>query len=312
MAGVLTINLVYQRARTDEVDRIKVLNVCGSSLQDIDVLRQVKNLEVLSLAVNDIENLQPLGEMFNLRELYLRQNSVRDLQQVLHLRRLKRLQILNLSQNPICRDSHYRRFVIASLPSLIELDEITITPEERRAASQTFSEILGTESELSGGDSDNDNYEKSRSLGDDSSSRLRGGYHSQNTSDPSRRRIFKGDGGRPGVGGASSGRPLSRDTSGNLPPSYHQDPGASSRQHPYQSQLRRSSSDPPRYIPKAAGRGRGGGGAVPSPTVPSAEDTSEGGPSEAGVIRAIKVLCSELSPGGISDVLRFVQSLDSY
>lgn len=112
MAGVLTINLVYQRAKTDEVDRIKVLNVCGSSLQDIDVLRQLRNLEILSLSVNDIEDIQPLKDLSNLRELYLRQNSISDVQQILHLRGLKRLKTLNLTQNPICRDPNYRRFVI--------------------------------------------------------------------------------------------------------------------------------------------------------------------------------------------------------
>lgn len=310
MAGVLTINLVYQRAKTDEVDRIKVLNVCGSSLQDIDVLRQLRNLEILSLSVNDIEDIQPLKDLSNLRELYLRQNSISDVQQILHLRGLKRLKTLNLTQNPICRDPNYRRFVISSLPSLAELDDAVVTPEERRAAGQTFSEAPYSVNEYSGLDSDNDVYENSGPVGDENMPRSRG-HGGQKVQETSHRRVYTSEGGKPSQG-TSSGRPLPRDTGSSIPPSYHQDPGTRSQQPAYQSQLRRSSSDPPRYIPKAAGRGRGVGGGGSSSGIPPTGSPHETGPSEAGVVQAIKVLCSELSPTGVRDVLRFVQSLDSY
>lgn len=44
MAGVLTDNLVMQRARIDDIRRVKILNVCGAQLQDIGVLRFAVNL----------------------------------------------------------------------------------------------------------------------------------------------------------------------------------------------------------------------------------------------------------------------------
>lgn len=309
MAGVLTINLVYQKARTDEVDRIRKLNVCGSSLQDVDVLRQVKNLEVLSLSVNDIEDIHALGELTNLKELYLRRNNIRDLSQVQFLSRLPHLQVLNLSDNPVARDPKYRRFVIATLPKLQQLDDINIAPEERRTAYQSFPEASSSDIGGSGATDDYDSFGNSN-LGDGKSSFRMPGY-GQKPKERSFRRVQTTDEGKKASLGTFSGRPLSREAGSSMPPTYHKDPGSGSQRFPYPAEERRRSSDPSRYIPKAAGR-RGVGSPDTFVAASTPESPFNGGPSEAGVVQAIKVLCAELSPSGIRDVLHFVQSLDSY
>lgn len=309
MAGVLTINLVYQKARTDEVDRIRKLNVCGSSLQDVDVLRQVKNLEVLSLSVNDIEDIHALGELSNLKELYLRRNNIRDLSQVQFLSRLPHLQILNLSDNPIARDANYRRYIIAALPNLQQLDDIGVSSEERRTAQQNFPEASSSHLGGSGAADEYDSYGNSSPLDGKNSCSLPG--YGQKAKERSFRRVQNVDERKKASLGNFSGRPLSREAGSSIPPTYHKDPGSGSQRYPYPSEQRRSPSDSTRYIPKAAAK-RGVGSPDTFIAASTSESAYKGGPSEAGVVQAIKVLCSELSPSGIRDVLHFVQSLDSY
>lgn len=141
MATSLTANLILQKTKLDNLRHVRRLNVCGAQVSHIHVLRDAINAEVLSLSVNHIEDLSPLSFLQELRELYLRKNSVGDLMQVLHLSQLEQLEVLGLSENPISADPSYRPFVIAAIPSLCKLDDLEITPTERREAEAEFSEI---------------------------------------------------------------------------------------------------------------------------------------------------------------------------
>lgn len=141
MATTLTANLILQKTKLDNLRHVRKLNVCGAQVSHIHVLRDTINVQVISLSVNSIEDLSPLSGLHDLRELYLRKNNINDLMQVLHLSRLENLEVLGLSDNPICADAAYRAFTIAAIPSLLRLDDIDITPSERRTAESEFSEV---------------------------------------------------------------------------------------------------------------------------------------------------------------------------
>lgn len=138
MAGVLTENLVLQKTKVDNIQRVRKLNVCAAQLTDIGVLRRACNLEILSLSLNEISEIGVLENCRSLGELYLRKNCIEDLNQVLHLSECQMLTVLNLSENPICQDPNYRRFVIAAIGSLRRLDDIDILPQEREEAYRVF------------------------------------------------------------------------------------------------------------------------------------------------------------------------------
>lgn len=141
MAGVLTRNLVLQKAKVDDIRRVQKLNICAAQLQDIGVLRSASSVQTLSLSVNDIHELGALSSCVRLHELYLRKNQISDINQVLHLSRLRNLQVLNLSDNPVSHDPNYRYFVIAAIPSLVRLDDVNISDEERAAALNIFPQL---------------------------------------------------------------------------------------------------------------------------------------------------------------------------
>jgi len=125
------------KTKTNQLDRIRNLNLCANDLADIDIVSQMTALEVLSLSVNSIKTLKDIGACHNLKELYIRRNCVDSLDEINHLVPLKNLKIIWLAENPIATISGYRKHVIKSLPQLEKLDNIEITHEERQAADST-------------------------------------------------------------------------------------------------------------------------------------------------------------------------------
>lgn len=281
MAGVLTANLVYQKAKTDEIDRIRKLNVCGSSLSDIDVLRQFKNIEVLSLSVNDIAEIGAIGDLPNLTELFLRRNKIRDLNEIRHLSRLRNLQVANLSDNPVASQPGYRRFVIGAIPSLRVLDDVPVSASERQSSAQgqpNVGEGGGTPIGM----------QKPRGY---SGFRGQGGAqqvpdHEDDDEDPEPQR------GPPY--GAMRGRtaPMSRPPF----PSGSSCPPAAFVRVPHH------------YDPYTRPAGR------PTPAQRSSgysQRSTEAGPLEANVVEAIKLLCSKLSPASCQEIQEYLAGLES-
>ena len=115
----LTEHLVKAKTRIDNLYHIKNLNVWGSDLSNVRVVRDMPNVEVLSLSVNKISSLEDFGWCPKLRELYLRKNEVRDFAELEHLHPLQNLQVLWLSENPIAEHQQYRLAVIACCPRLV-------------------------------------------------------------------------------------------------------------------------------------------------------------------------------------------------
>lgn len=258
MAGVLTLNLVLQKSKVDDIRRVKKLNVCSAQLTDIGVLRHAINLEVFSMSLNELTELGALSNCHHLREVYLRRNRIRDINQVLHFTRLPYLEVLNLSDNPICRDPNYRKFVLAAIPSLELLDDVKITHEERQAAVRVFPELIHFAPPPS-------------AYADPVDAALPSHQQLQAQQSPS----------------------VSQQQSRPQQPILHSRPNSNA------NYSNNNHAAAPQRPPSKKAYPSGGG-------------NSSVGPSEMGVVQAVKVLCSELSPKGLEEVRRFVDSMSGY
>jgi len=136
MGKALTPDLILARAKTDNLYTVKKVNLWGNDIEDVKLLRQMPNVEVLSLSVNRIASLKEFSNCAKLQELYLRKNNIADLSEIRYLINLQELKILWLWDNPCADTPNYREYIIKMLPNLVKLDNETITPEERSAASK--------------------------------------------------------------------------------------------------------------------------------------------------------------------------------
>ena len=133
MTKQLTLELIHQKCKTENLSLIKNLNLWGNSLCDVSLVNNMPNLEVLSLSVNKVDSLKYFRNLKKLQELYLRKNNVSDLKDVLFLSNLKHLRVLWLSENPVTSAVAYRQFVLKHLPNLTKLDDKNVTAEERES-----------------------------------------------------------------------------------------------------------------------------------------------------------------------------------
>ena len=134
MGKSLTPELIVQRSKTDNFEKIKNLNLWGNELDDVSILRELPNVEVLSLSVNKISSLKDFAHSKKLTELYLRKNGITDLTEIRYLKHLEYLRVLWLWDNPCAEHQYYRQYVIKTLPNLVKLDNTTISQEERDVA----------------------------------------------------------------------------------------------------------------------------------------------------------------------------------
>ena len=138
--SLLTEEMILAKTRCTAIEKVRNLNMFGSDLEDVSILKRMQKLEVLSLSVNKIASLQPFSNCSKLQELYLRKNEICDIQQVAALRGLKYLHTLWLGDNPCASIKTYRTFVIYMLPRICKLDGIEISTEERNAAEADFAD----------------------------------------------------------------------------------------------------------------------------------------------------------------------------
>jgi Leucine-rich repeat (LRR) protein len=101
----LTREIILEKCKkTDNFNEIKNLNLWGSDLDDISLIKQLPNLEVVSLSCNRISTLVHFGYCPRIIELYLRKNLIADLKEIQHLQNLKNLRVLWLSDNPCSQE----------------------------------------------------------------------------------------------------------------------------------------------------------------------------------------------------------------
>ena len=147
MVKILTTELVLMKCKTDKLTSIKNLNLWGSDLEDVSVLKDLPNMEICSLSLNKVKSLRDFQHCKKLTELYLRKNQVCDLQELKYLAALPSLKVLWLWDNPICSHPLYRQYIVKLLPNLIKLDNAAVTPEERQA----YQKLAITEKDLISG-----------------------------------------------------------------------------------------------------------------------------------------------------------------
>ena len=116
MSKQLTPELIMFKTKTNQLDKIKNLNLCANDLADISIVSQMPSLEVLSLSVNSISTLKDIAECHNLQELYIRRNNVESLNELRYLQDLQNLKTLWLGENPVSQIPGYRLTVIKTLP----------------------------------------------------------------------------------------------------------------------------------------------------------------------------------------------------
>ena len=145
MSKKLSRELIAQKVKSDRIESIRNLNLWGSNIEDISIIREMPSLEIVSLSVNKIRTLSPFANLQNLRELYLRRNLIANLNEIKYLTNCENLSVLWLSENPICDNPNYRAVIICILPQLQKLDNIPITDEEREKAEKKLSGNLEEE-----------------------------------------------------------------------------------------------------------------------------------------------------------------------
>ncbi|KAL4495132.1 hypothetical protein ABPG72_007239 [Tetrahymena utriculariae] len=150
MGKPLTEELIIQKTKCSSLSQIKNLNLWGSDIDDITILKQIPNAEVLSLSVNKINSLKDFQYCKNLQELYLRKNNISDLKELKYLSGLQNLKVLWLQDNPCAENLDYRKIVISYLPNLSKLDNSQITPQEKQESqslNNNFSQVYQNDNE---------------------------------------------------------------------------------------------------------------------------------------------------------------------
>ena len=123
---MLSEELIYQKVKHKNLSDIKVLNLYGNDLEDIQIIKKLVNIEILSLSLNKISSLKPFKNCLHLKELYLRKNNISNLNEINYLTNLKNLKILWLKENPISNLPNYKIYILNKLPQLVKLDNFEI------------------------------------------------------------------------------------------------------------------------------------------------------------------------------------------
>lgn len=58
----LTLELVFNKTKSDNLNNIKNLNLWGNDLEDLQLIEKMPNLEVISLSVNKINSLKDFAK----------------------------------------------------------------------------------------------------------------------------------------------------------------------------------------------------------------------------------------------------------
>ncbi len=104
----LTHELIAQKCKTDNLQKITKLDVWSSELDEVTMVKDLPALEICSLSLNKISSLKYFVFSHNLTELYLRKNQISDLFEVRNLKSCSKLKVLWLWDNPIAQHPYYR------------------------------------------------------------------------------------------------------------------------------------------------------------------------------------------------------------
>lgn len=68
----LTLELVFNKTKSDNLSNIKNLNLWGNDLEDLKLIEKMPNLEVISLSVNKISSLKDFASCNKLHVSHLK------------------------------------------------------------------------------------------------------------------------------------------------------------------------------------------------------------------------------------------------
>lgn len=124
-------------------DAFAVVDLTNNVLEEVSGLPTWGSLETVLLANNNISAIGDVSGV-TLHSLLLAQNSLVWLKQLVNLRSLGEIHTLLLLGNPVCKEHHYRQFLVWLLPSLKVLDCEKVKQNERKDAIELFGESFDT------------------------------------------------------------------------------------------------------------------------------------------------------------------------
>lgn len=99
----------------------------------------MSSLRVLLVEENRLRSLSYLDSLPSLERLFLGGNKIQDYSEIDRLHPLTGLLELSLLDNPVSRRHQHRPITIFNLPSLLSLDGIRVTSQEKQNAQAIFS-----------------------------------------------------------------------------------------------------------------------------------------------------------------------------
>ena len=79
MVKILTAELILQRCKCELLSQVKNINLWGSEIEDVSILKEMPNIEICSLSLNKVKSLRDFQNCRKLVELYLRKNQIENL-----------------------------------------------------------------------------------------------------------------------------------------------------------------------------------------------------------------------------------------
>ena len=115
--------LPEMRAFGSAFQRLTVLWIARSEVEDLAGVASLVDLRELYAAFNEVSDVTPLAELDHLRVIDLEGNRVEDPDAPDYLGMCPRLSSLSLEGNPLSRRTYYRRIVCRAIPRLRVLDD---------------------------------------------------------------------------------------------------------------------------------------------------------------------------------------------
>ena len=119
------------RAFGSAFQRLQVLWIARSGLEDLAGIGALVQLRELYAAFNDVSDVSPLAELDHLQAVDLEANRVADEDAPDYLGMCPALNTLSLEGNPLSRRRDYRRIVARAVKGLVTLDDRDVTEAER-------------------------------------------------------------------------------------------------------------------------------------------------------------------------------------
>lgn len=123
-------NLITKIEGLSHLQYLKKLDLGRNKIKKIEALSFLDNLTQLSLEDNEISQLNGLENLNNLMELYIGNNLISVMKALYQLKPLPKLIILDISGNPMCRETYYRIYAVFHLKKLKVLDGLSIENSE--------------------------------------------------------------------------------------------------------------------------------------------------------------------------------------